>query len=195
MSGAAAAAQVGLSVASSMYAARQQNAANKRANTALLNHLGKATADIALQEQQQINQLRDAAITVRQQGSQQGGIAKAMALAGDTFGDSVQEQQQAIQRSVDENLSKLDRSTENTRESADRMIQSTIDDHLARIKRLGSSGLIEGLMTGVGEGIKSGTINENTPGKMKDAALSMAAEIGRLGREYGTKLNIPTIWG
>ena len=164
-----AAAQVGLGVASGMYSARQKNKAIQKQNEQVLASLGRSLGDLALQGHQQQLAIREAKSSVQKQGKEQAGVAQALALASDTFGDSVREQQMDINRQTVENELRLEQSSANTQESLERAIQNTVLQHKASLQALGSSGLVEGLMGGVGAGIKSGTINENTLPQMGKA--------------------------
>lgn len=157
-----AAAQVGLQVAQSVYTQQQKNKAVIKQNEQVLASLGRSLGDLALQEHQQQQSIREARTAVQKQGREQGGVAKALALASDTFGDSVREQQMDIARQTAENELRLAQSSANVQESVERAVNNSIQQHKASLQSLGSSGVVEGLAGGIAAGLQSGTINENT---------------------------------
>lgn len=162
----ATAASIGLSVASSVASARAANKAKIKQNEQVLASLGRSLGDAALQQHQQQQQIREASIAVRKQGKEMSGAARAMALASDTFGDSVNEQQLQIDRDAMENQLRLQQSSANTLESFDRVVQGTLLQHKAQLQQLGSSGIVGGLASGIGAGIQNGSINQNTLGNI-----------------------------
>lgn len=162
----AALASVGLNVASSVASTRAANKAKIKQNEQVLASLGRSLGDAALQQHQQQQQIREASIAVRKQGKEMSGAARAMALASDTFGDSVDEQRLQIERDTAENQLRLQQSSENVRESFDRAVQSTILQHKAQLQQLGSSGIVEGLASGAAAGVQNGSINQNTLGNI-----------------------------
>jgi len=162
MAGALFAAQLALSVGQSVYQAKLNNEAVKRKNASIAASLGKSLADVAIQSHQQQQQIRDAQVAVKRQGKEASGAVRALALASDTFGGSVDEQQMAVERDTIENTLKLQQSARNTAETFQRAADSTIAQHQAQIGRLGGSGILEGVLGGVQAGIQSGTLNANT---------------------------------
>lgn len=175
----AALASVGLNVASSVASTRAANKAKIKQNEQVLASLGRSLGDAALQQHQQQQQIREASIAVRKQGKEMSGATRAMALASDTFGDSVNEQQLQIDRDAIENQLRLQQSSANTLESFDRVVQGTIQQHKAQLQQLGSSGIVEGLASGVGAGIQNGSINQNTLGNISKGITNARTSISQ----------------
>lgn len=150
-------AMAGVALGQSLLTTQVNNKVAKAQNDSILKHMGQQLGDIALQEQQQITQLREASVNNQRQGKQSSAAARLASYTADTFGASVDEQQQEIARQMNENTARIERSEENVQDSTRRAITSAIDGHSARLSRLsGSSALFRGLLAAGGAYLNNG---------------------------------------
>lgn len=141
----------GIALGQGLYANKANNSAVKAQNDSILKHMGKQLGDIALQEQQQITQLREASISNKRQGKQASATARLASYTADTFGASVDEQQMEIARQLNETEAKIERSEENVQDSTRRAIESAVDSHASRVQRLSGAGGMFRAVLGAGD--------------------------------------------